>query len=95
LDSSSRKALQDVLRIVGFTLEIERILSITREIEIRNWVVWVGGVRRSFQTAPDEWPRRLDDGRHLILDIAGDLYSIADLEALDSHSRKLIWALID
>lgn len=95
LDSTSRRAAEEALTVVGFTLEIDRIHSLVREIEIRSWRVDVGGKPRRFQTALDEWPRRLENGRVVILDVAGDLYSIADPEALDRRSRELLWALID
>ena len=95
LDPESRALLDEALRVAGFTLEVQRIHNVVKEIEIRNWTVEVGGEVRTFQTELDEWPRTLEDGRVLISDVAGDLYSIPDLQGLDDKSQRLLWALTD
>jgi hypothetical protein len=93
LDQGSRQALEEALAVAGFTLEIRRILSLEKEIEIRNWRVDVGGRERTFQTALDEWPRDLGAGALLIRDVGGDLYTIPDPTRLDEKSRRFLWAL--
>ncbi len=95
VDQTSRHALQAELDVMGFTLVIDRILELEKEIEIRSWRVMVKGAERSFQTELDEWPRDLSDGRLLIKDVSGDLYSIPNMESLDKESRKLLWALVE
>jgi hypothetical protein len=50
---------------------------------------------RTFQTARDHWPRDLPGGGLLLRDVAGDLYMIADLAALDAASRAALWAFVD
>ena len=93
LSPASREALEEALVVSGFTLEIHRILSLQKEIEIRNWRVEVNGKERTFQTALDEWPRSLAGGALLVRDVAGDLYTISDAAQLDEKSRKYLWAL--
>jgi hypothetical protein len=93
LPASSRQALAGALADAGFTLEIRRILSVDKEIEIRHWRVDVGGRVRTFQTELDEWPRHLSGGALLIRDVAGDLYTIRDPERLDERSRRFLWSL--
>jgi len=95
LDSDSRRVLEEQLSVVGFTLAVSRISSIEKEIEIRNWTVVIDGVRRTFQTELDEWPRRLNDGTVLIRDVAGDLYTIRRPDELDRHSHGQLASLLD
>jgi hypothetical protein len=95
LDSSSREALELSLVEAGFVFEIEAILDLEEEIEIRSWVVHTQQGSRRFQTPRDEWPRELPDGGLLIRDVAGDLFRIADPEALDDRSQKHLWVFVD
>ena len=50
---------------------------------------------RSFQTRRDDWPRSVSDKGFLIRDVAGDLYHVRDADALDSESRKWLWAYVE
>lgn len=93
LAETSRDVLEEAMAASGFTLEIHSILSLEKEIEIRNWRVMVGGQERTFQTELDEWPRNVVGGMLLIRDVAGDLYTITDPQSLDEKSRKFLWAL--
>jgi hypothetical protein len=95
LDAESRQALEMALAAAGFVLEVTRVRSIEEEIEIRQWTVETRQGSRSFQTHLDDWPRVLPDGGLLIRDVAGDLYRLADPEALDKNSRALLWAFVD
>ncbi len=95
LDDGSRRALEDALAAAGFVLEVTRVVSVQEEIEIRHWRVETRQGARTFQTRLDDWPRVLPGGGVLIRDVAGDLYRIADPEALDRASRELLWAFVD
>jgi hypothetical protein len=95
LDPASRKVLEEALVEAGFVLEVERILAVEEEIEIRSWKVHTRQGPRSFQTPRDEWPRDLPGGGLLIRDVAGDLYHIAAPEDLDRSSQRLLWAFVD
>lgn len=94
LDDASREALQDAARLAGFVLEVTRVLEVEEEVEIRVWRVETRQGPRVFQTRLDDWPRELPGGAILIRDVAGDLYHVADLEALDRRSRDLLWAFV-
>ena len=68
---------------MSFVMDIERVDSIEEEFEIRNWRVVTRQGPRTFQTRRDEWPREMPHGGVFIRDVAGDLYRVADPEALD------------
>ncbi len=95
LDPESREAAGKALAESSFVMEIVRIDSIEEEFEIRAWIVQTRQGPRRFQTRRDAWPRELPSGGHLIRDVAGDVYRVADLDALDERSRELLWALMD
>jgi hypothetical protein len=95
LDPASRRVLEDAMVAAGFVFAITRVRHIEEEVEIRHWVVETRQGPRSFQTRLDAWPRLLPDGGVLIRDVAGDLYHLADLAALDKQSRALLWAFVD
>ena len=95
LDADSRSALESALAAVGFVFVVTAVSAIEEEVEIRSWRVQAVQGTRAFQTRLDEWPRPLPGGGLLIRDVAGDLYRIDDLAALDAKSRELLWAYVD
>ena len=95
LKPDSRRALAYSLLEAGFVMEIEAIIDLEEEIEIRTFKVRTRQGMRTFQTLRDEWPRELPGGGLLIRDVAGDLYVLRSTEDLDPRSRKLAWAFID
>lgn len=95
LDSVSRAALEQALLEADFVLEIESIVAIREEIEIRSWTVETRQGRRRFQTRRDDWPRDVPGGGLLIRDIAGDLFLIRDPGRLEPDSRELLSAFVD
>lgn len=95
LEPESRRALEESLAEAGFVLEIEEILAVEEEIEIRTFSVRTVQGPRQFQTARDEWPRALEGGGLLIRDVAGDLYLVRRPAELDPRSCKLLWAFVD
>lgn len=95
LDLASRQALETALAEAGFLLEIEQLLSIDEEIEIRSWRVLTCTGERSFQTPRDEWPREVPGGGLIIRDVSGDLFYIPDPEGLDRASQRLLWPFVD
>lgn len=95
LDPGSRAALELALAEAGFVLQVERVVSIEDELEIRIWKVETRQGARTFQTARDDWPRALPGGSFLVRDVAGDLYLIPASDQLDPKSRRALWAFID
>lgn len=95
LDAGSRRVLEQALADAAFVFDVERVLDIEEEVELRRWSVVCAQGMRTFQTRLDEWPRRLPDGGLLLRDLAGDLYRLPDLTTLDARSRKLLWAFVD
>ena len=95
LDPASRLVLESALVDAGFVFEVTRVIAIDEEVEIRHWRVETRQGNRSFQTRLDDWPRLLPHGGLLVHDVAGDLYLLADPQALDKHSRALLWAFVD
>ncbi len=95
LDDASREVLEQALIEAAFVLCVGKIYEVEEEVEIRTWKVETKQGPRIFQTRLDDWPRELPGGGLLIRDVAGDLYHIADREALDDKSKKLLWAFAD
>lgn len=95
LDEQSRKALEEALVRARFVFEVTAIISVRTEFELRQWIVKTKQGDRRFQTKLDHWPRPLATGGFLIRDIASDLYFIADPEAMDARSQKILWAFVD
>jgi hypothetical protein len=95
LGPGARRALTRALVEAAFVLEIEAILAVEEEIEIRTFRVRTKQGLRSFQTLRDEWPRELPGGGLLVEDVVGDLYLVRDPTAMDGKSRRLMWAFLD
>ncbi len=95
LQRPAREALETSLEEVGFLLEIETILELEEEVEIWTWLVETERGRRRFQTRRDEWPTRTVGGGHLIRDVAGDLFHIAEVDALDEASQRRFWVFLE
>ncbi len=95
LKPEARRALAQALLEAGFVMEIEAILSVEEEIEIRTFEVQTRQGKRTFQTLRDEWPRELSGGSLLVRDVAGDLYLLHDPASMDAKSRKLLFAFLD
>ena len=95
LKPDARRALAFSLLEVGFVMEIEAILELEEEIEIRTFKVRTRQGVRTFQTLRDEWPRELPGGGLLVRDVAGDLYVLRDTDGLDTRSRRLARAFLD
>ena len=95
LEAESRRVLEGALLEAGFVLEVERVVEVDEEVEIRTWKVVTRQGPRSFQTRLDDWPTDLPGGGILIRDVAGDLYHIPDPHVLDARSRGWLWAFVD
>ncbi|MDH3270519.1 MAG: DUF1854 domain-containing protein [Gemmatimonadota bacterium] len=95
LDVASRRVLEGAVAEAGFVLEVTRILDVDEEVEIRTWEVETRQGTRSFQTRLDDWPTDVPGGGIVIRDVAGDLYHVADPEAMDEKSRRWLWAFVD
>ena len=95
LAPDSRRVLEETLIDAGFVLQVEAVLELDKEIEIRTWKVRTRQGERSFQTRLDDWPREVPGGGLVIRDVAGDLYHVAAPGMLDAKSQKLLWAFVD
>ena len=95
LEPQSKEVLEDALREAGFLFEVDRIIDVKEEFEIRAWVVMTRQGQRSFQTARDAWPQELPSGDFLVRDVAGDLYCITATARADRDSQKHLFAFVD
>lgn len=95
LDDASRDALLGALADAGFVFDVEAVLAVDEEIEIRVFRVRTRQGTRRFQTLRDEWPRALPDGSLLFRDVGGDLYRVPPAPELDPGSRKALFAFLD
>lgn len=94
LDTVSARALAVALMSAGFVLDVKRIESIEEDYELRIWRAETLQGKRMFQTKLDEWPWASPDGGYLVRDLAGDLFRLPPLEALDEKSRRWLWAYV-
>jgi hypothetical protein len=94
LEPASRAALASAMLSAGFVLEIEAILSVEEDYEVRVWKARTRHGLRTFQTRLDEWPWVAPDGAHLIRDLCGDLFRLPPLERMDGKSRRWLWAYV-
>lgn len=95
LDEESVRVAELALVEAGFVMEIESVISLEDEFEIRNWKVETRQGQRTFQTKCDDWPREMESGGLLFRDVAGDLFLIAEPDRLDERSRRLLSAFLD
>lgn len=95
LDPASRGALTRALAASNFLFEITGIDAIDEEIEINRWRVRTRQGDRVFEVARDEFPREVPGGGLLIRDVAGDLYYVADADALDEASQARLLVYVD
>jgi hypothetical protein len=95
LDPDSRRTLERALAEAAFVIDVDAVLDVEDEIEIRTFRVQTASGPRSFQTLRDEWPREMPDGSLLLKDVAGDLYRVRDPSALDRRSRRRLRAFLD
>jgi Domain of unknown function (DUF1854) len=94
LDPASRVALSSAMQSAGFVLEVEAILSIEEDYEVRVWQARTRHGLRTFQTRLDEWPWAAPDGGYLIRDLCGDLFRLPPSERMDETSRHCLWAYV-
>lgn len=95
LTAATRDLMTHALAQSGFVMEIEAVLAMNEEFEVRTWQVRTCQGTRRFQTKRDDWPSTVGANAMMIRDIAGDLYCIRDANSLDPHSRKLLAPFID
>ncbi|KAF0093486.1 MAG: hypothetical protein E1N59_2755 [Puniceicoccaceae bacterium 5H] len=94
LDTESCQALKKALEQTSFVFEIQRVVSIGRRFELRLWKVETAQGVRTFTTKLEDWPEQKQSGQIVIRDVAGDLYVIPKLEALDAASQDKLWAYL-
>jgi hypothetical protein len=94
LDTASAAALRLATESAGFVLEIEAILGIEEDYEVRVWRARTRHGTRTFQTKLDEWPWAAPDGGYLLRDLCGDLFHVPRVETLDAVSQKWLWAYV-
>ena len=90
LERKDRRAVEEALKTYGKNLEIQSIVSIEEDYELRKFsVVLAGGKKRTFFTPLDEWPSVSCKSVNFE-DIAGDIYTISDIEVLDQKSLSTL-----
>ena len=95
LEPDSRAMIHEALAEADFVLEVESVLSVETEIDIRVWRVRTRQGECQFQTKMDDFPEVMPEGGLLFRDVVGNLFRVPATESLDERSRKLLWAYID
>lgn len=94
LDAASRAALIAAMASAGFVLEVDAVLRVEEDYEVRIWRVHTRQGPRTFQTRLDEWPWRAPDGTYLLRDLCGDLFRLPPADRLDAQSQRWLWAYV-
>ncbi len=81
--------------MIGFVIEIEQIINITEDFQLRIWDVQTKHGARTFETKLDAWPHKNPDETLLIEDVSGDLFVIKSVEDMGKQSKKLLSPYID
>ena len=88
LDEEAQELIKEELHFSQFVLNIEKIVKIEEDVELRRYLVKTKQGMRVFQTKLEDWPEVLDSGVILIEDLAGDLFRVDDWRQLDFESQK-------
>lgn len=95
LSEASLITVQRALSETLFCFEVEDILKIEDEYELRLWSVRTSQGKRSFQTKLTDWPRALSNGGYMIKDVHGDIFLIRDPKVLSQSGKKQFTAFVD
>ncbi|MGQ0634275.1 MAG: cyanophycin metabolism-associated DUF1854 family protein [Planctomycetaceae bacterium] len=90
LTDDSRRLLEEELARREFVPQIERIADVTPGAEPTEWNVVTDRGSARFRLVSEDHIRRIGEHAALITDSHGVRYLIADLQALDAHSRRLL-----
>lgn len=92
LDGGSRVALEKALEIARLTIDITAITGVSEHFQIVLFEVDTNRGPRKFQIKYDDFPHKMPDGSVVFKDLAGDLYRVAEPDALDERSAKLVYS---
>jgi hypothetical protein len=92
LTQDSREALEQVLAEASFMFEIQHIVELGQDFELRVWKVETQIGPRTFLTKYDDFPEEIGGNGLAIRDLAGDIYVVRDSEKLDSKSQDLLYS---
>lgn len=90
LDNQTRIIIEAYLSQTDFIIEINGIVDISEEIELRKFIVKTKQGERIFYTNLDDWPTRKDNGQFLFKDLSGDIYSLNSIDHLSKNELKMI-----
>ena len=90
LPAAVRQVIEEQLAEREFVPVIRRVLWVSAVVEPSEWEVETDRGVTTFLLNSEEDVYPLSGGRALITDAHGVRYLIADLEALDGHSRRLL-----
>lgn len=90
LDAGSRKIVEEELRDKVFYPKIKRVISCKREFGMMSIVAETDRGQVTFVLQSREDVRVLSASRVLFRDPDGNMYELADSEALDTASRKYL-----
>ncbi len=90
VEEPTRQLLEEELPRREFLPQLRRVLRVSGVVEPTEWEVETDrGVARFILNSEDD-VRRLGEGRAMVIDAHGIRYLIANVEALDPLSRRLL-----
>lgn len=90
VDAATRQALEGELARREFIPLISRVVSVVPDSEPSTWTVETDRGPTEFVLPSEDHVRALGPHGALLCDANGVRYRVADLRALDAHSRKLL-----
>ncbi len=90
LDTGTRALVQEEIAQRDFLPVVERLVGVSTFATPSSWQVQTDRGPTTFVLKGEEDIRRLRSGGLLITDSHGVTYRVADMRALDRHSRKLL-----
>lgn len=90
LPPAVREVLDEALARRDFVPVVERILSVSVDVEPSEWEVKTDRGLTRFLLTSDDGVRRLGPSEAMLVDNHGTRYLISDIRRLDAHSRRLL-----
>jgi hypothetical protein len=95
LENANRTILLSYLSEMDFIFKITKVAKVEEEVELRIYHLETEQGFRKVFTKLEDWPEQLPNGRVMIQDLSGDLFSLHCLAELDKDSQKALAPYVD
>jgi len=95
LSESNKSSIEQYFSKLDFKLKILKVFNVLDEFGLRNWEVQTSSGKRSFQSALDNWPQKMNEHEFVIEDLNGDKYWVDLSFNFDAYSRAQLSFFLD